>query len=123
MTAPSPQALHHAPLDNELADMTVPLGSLLGRVDGVGSATVRVIVEGEDLRWEVNAPGGSFALERLEPGNYRVEMRSDRLVIARRIDIGPGHNAITLTVHANVAQRIGLDAASSNLAAVIRLPV
>ena len=72
------------------------LGALLGRIEGVEGGDVRVIVEGEDLRWEVNAPSGSFSLEGLEPGHYRVEMRTERLVIAKRIEIvaGPVHSDI-----------------------------
>lgn len=99
------------------------LGALLGRIDGVVSGDVRVIVEGEDLRWEVNAPTGNFSLDGLEPGPYRVEMRTERLVIAKRIEVAPGPNTVTLRVQPDVARRIGVTAGDSAMAPIIRLPV
>ncbi len=117
-TGPSSATREDAPLEEGLW-----LGALLGRIEGVRGDDVRVIVEGEDLRWEVQAPSGSFALKGLEPGPYRVEMRTERLVIAKRIDIVPGHNAVTLRVQPDVARRIGGAVVGSALAPVIRLPV
>ena len=79
---------------------------LAGHVPGLESARARVVVEGEDLRWEVSADGGTFRLDRLEPGRYRVELRTERLVIARRIEVTPGANTVTLRVHPEIAWRI-----------------
>jgi hypothetical protein len=96
-------------------------GSLLGRIEGLTGVDARVIVEGEDLRWEVAASTGSFRLDRLEPGPYRVELRSERLVLAKRIEVVAGHNTVTLQVHPNVARRIGASGRLPSVAPVIQL--
>ena len=117
-TSSSPATREDAPFEEGLW-----LGALLGRIEGVTAGDVRIIVEGEDLRWEVPAPNGSFALKGLEPGQYRVEMRTERLVIAKRIEVVPGHNTVTLRVQPDVARRIGVTGPHAAIAPVIRLPV
>lgn len=94
---------------------------LVGHVPGLETARARVIVEGEDLRWEVSPEGGTFRLDRLEPGRYRVELRTERLVIARRIEVEPGANTVTLRVQPEIAFRIAGPPPAG--APVIRLPV
>lgn len=106
--------------DERLAP-SVETAWLVGHLPGLERARARVIVEGEDLRWEVSVEGGTFRLERLEPGRYRVELRTERLVIARRIDVEPGANSVTLRVQPDVAWRV-LGPPPSG-APVIRLPV
>jgi hypothetical protein len=107
--------------DDDMPASTAETAWLAGHVPGLESARARVVVEGEDLRWEVSADGGTFRLDRLEPGRYRVELRTERLVIARRIEVEPGANTVTLRVHPEIAWRIAGPPPPG--APVIRLPV
>lgn len=107
--------------DDDTFEPSADTAWLAGHIPGLESARARVIVEGEDLRWEVGAEGGTFRLDRLAPGRYRVELRTERLVIARRIEVEPGANTVTLHVHPEVAWRIAGPPPAG--APVIRLPV
>jgi hypothetical protein len=76
-------------------------------------------VEDDDDTFEPSADTAWLA--GLAPGRYRVELRTERLVIARRIEVEPGANTVTLRVHPEVAWRIAGPPPAG--APVIRLPV
>jgi len=75
--------------------------SLEGAISGVGLAEVdgaRVVIEGAGVRHVLPVRGGRFTVDGLTPGAYRVEVRLERLIIARRLDVPVGHHFVSFAV-------------------------
>lgn len=74
--------------------------SLQGVVSGLptASTTVRVLLCGEGIRRDCVAPAGRFSFDGLAPGAYRIEVRFDRLVLAKRVEIPEGHHFFSFGV-------------------------
>jgi hypothetical protein len=79
---------------------------IVGRITGWQAREARVVVESASLRFELVTRDGAFRLTDLVPGWVRVELRIDRLVIARRIELREGPNPVVLRVHPTVARRL-----------------
>ena len=75
--------------------------SLEGAISGVGLTEVdaaRVVIEGAGIRHVLPVRGGRFTVDGLTPGAYRVEVRLERLIIARRLEVPVGHHFVSFAV-------------------------
>ncbi len=77
--------------------------SIEGAISGLPLSeidTARIAIQGAGFRQVVPVCGGRFQLDGLPPGEYRIEIRLARLVLARRLELPLGHHFVTFAVHA-----------------------
>ena len=82
--------------------------SLEGAISGVGLAEVdaaRIVIEGAGVRHVLPVRGGRFTVDGLIPGAYRVEVRLERLIIARRLEVPVGHHFVSFAVRVPPVRR------------------
>jgi hypothetical protein len=66
--------------------VVVPANGKLGRT--------RVRLYSSDRVWEFECEGGTWERFGLPPGPYRIELVADRIVLAKRVDLAAGDEAI-----------------------------
>ena len=66
--------------------VVVPANGKLGRT--------RIRLYSGDRVWEFECDGGTFERFGLPPGPYRIELVADRIVLAKRVHLAPGDEAI-----------------------------
>lgn len=74
----------------------MPANGKLGRVRIRihSSASASVSAPSSISSWEFECEGGTWERFGLPPGMYRVELVADRIVLAKRVELAPGDEAI-----------------------------
>jgi hypothetical protein len=68
--------------------VVVPANGKLGRV------RIRIHSNATSSSWEFECEGGTWERFGLPPGTYRVELVAERIVLAKRVELAPGDEAM-----------------------------